>query len=333
MNVWETLVRVLSGQSLAAVEANNGDILVREFQVANYNEVLALPGYDEAFTTLKALKRSIQLIEERGESVEVEIRLSLRVLAEEMNKPVAAVAEDPSLPPPNVLALESFIRGGMYEKRWSQEQRAAFDLRAKVITRWIDFFVSYTNRDAGGTNNQFKKLITSVFGFFPPQKERIKINYVARILAKFLEANNLRGFTDYKNIKCGDDIQAQVFEYCRKAFGFAQMVEPESFKTPTLPLRNWCYEEYQEFMKQRIELSTFQITVENKVYTVISTKEFGLLQPANLGAFNTWYSTIAPLKHVSLEGTDREKIRQAVREFAVEILAHKKTTIDAILAA
>ncbi len=332
MNVWGTLVTVLSGQSLAAVEANNGDLLVREFLVANYDDVLALPGYDAAFTTLKALKRSIELIEERAEPVEVKIRLSLRVLADEMGKPVPAVSEDPNIPPPNVRALESFIRGGMY-RQWLPEQRSAFDLRARVITRWIDFFVSYTNRDAGGTNNQFKKLITAVFGFFPPLKERIKINYVARILAKFLEENNLRGFTDYKNIKCGDDIEVQVFEYCQKAFGFAQMVEPESFKTPTIPLRNWCYEEYQEFMKERAELSTFQIAAQNKVYTVISTKDFGLLQPANLGAFTMWYSTIAPLKHVSLEGTDREKIRQAVREFAIEILAHKKTTIDAVLAA
>jgi len=331
MDVWVTLVEVLATHSLDSAEAKNGDIITKAFAAADYNAVLGLAGYDAAFTTLKGLKRSIELIEARGDSVESEIRLSLRLLADEMAKPVAVVKAS-TIPPPNVVALQRFISEGMW-KRWPKQQQIAFDVRAKVIIDWIDYFVSYTNRDAGATNNQFRKLITAVFGSFPPPPERTAVNYVARVIAKFLEGNNLRGFTDYKNIKCGDDIADQVRDHCQKAFSFTQVIEPESFKVPSAPAINWCYEEYKEFVKQPAELNAVQITPMRKIYTVISTKAINQLKPANLAAFSTWFDNIAGLKHVSLDGADREKLRNEIGEIAKGILDCKNATIEAVLAA
>jgi hypothetical protein len=333
MDVWDTLVTVLSKNSLATAEGNGGSLITQEFNLATYNDVLSLPGYDAAFTTIKTLKRSIELIEDRQEQAEVEIRRCLRVVADEVEKAGVSAVTKPGRPAPRILAIESFIREGMYKTRWSQKQRDAFDLRVKVITRWIDFFVSYTNRDAGGINTQFEKLIRSVFGCFPTQKERIARNYVARIVVKFLVTNNLRGFADYADIQCGDEIEDKVRDYCQKAFGFVQLVEPESFVEPAAPKINWCYEEYQEFRKERAELSAFQIPAPSKVYVVVSAKELKAVRPANIGGFATWYDGIAPLRHFSLHETDKDQLYEEIKKVAVDLLESKKATVEAVLAA
>jgi hypothetical protein len=218
-------------------------------------------------------------------------------------------------------------------QRWTIEQQRSFDLRAEVITRWVDYFVSYTNRDAGQTNNQFRRLIKSAFGAFPPEPDRLNYNYVARVIAKYLDSNNLRGFTDAHNIKSGDEIEAKVFNYCKKAFTFTQVLERESFKAPPAPKRNWCYDEYQEFVSPRTELTAFQVANQTKVFTVIGAKTIDTLKPAVLGVFANWYDAIAGLKHISLEGMTNTELSSKIDEVAVLILERKRAIIDSLLAA
>jgi len=55
--------------------------------------------------------------------------------------------------------------------------------------------------------------------------ERARINHVVKVIVRFLEANGVRGFWDYKTIKCGDDIAEEVREHCRQALAFVQLIE------------------------------------------------------------------------------------------------------------
>jgi hypothetical protein len=327
-DIREKLVEVLSKSSVQCIEANGGYLLAREFEVDAYDDLLNLPSFKESFSLLKKLKLEIELIEMRNEHPEKEIKLALRLLFDQMKRTGVSLA--------NAKAIKAFIKNGIYARRWTQEQRENFDLRSKVITElvhhWCDFFVSYTNRNAVETNNDFRYLIRSVFGSSPPASEREKFNFVARIIAKYLEMNNLRGFADYKNIKCGDEIEAEVQQHCQRAIGFVQFIESESFREPIPPVRNWCYEEYQAFTEAR-ELSQFGIGAQSRCYCLVSEADIDSLKPANLGPYGVWYGAIAGLKYVALTGLNNQRLRQKIRGIAENIVERKKEIIEAVLAA
>jgi hypothetical protein len=62
---------------------------------------------------------------------------------------------------------------GRLRRSWPPAEQALYD-RKKQILEWRDFFVSYTNRDAPATNQQFSGLIKSCFGMTPKDDEAQK---------------------------------------------------------------------------------------------------------------------------------------------------------------
>jgi hypothetical protein len=122
--------------------------------------------------------------------------------------------------------------------KWPQPDRLLFDVKLSVIENWADFFISYTRRNALETNNFHDELIKYHFGLSSERdadQEILKVeNYVARVLAKYLEQHNIHGFVDFNKLQCGDDIADKILTNCRATIAFIQLVESATLQEPRL---------------------------------------------------------------------------------------------------
>jgi hypothetical protein len=118
-----------------------------------------------------------------------------------------------------------FIKGN----RWGAQNQQKYIELAPLVTDWVDYFLSYTNRGTPATNNDFKKAIEYVFGKKLPAYDQE--NYVAKIIAKYVKGQGVVGFFDEKDITAGERIQDRVEKMCRSSFSLIQFVEYESLLT------------------------------------------------------------------------------------------------------
>ena len=150
-----------------------------------------------------------------------------------------------------------------------------------------------------------------------PTRELDKFNFVARVLVKYLEQNNVHGFFDFKSLQCGDDIEAKVVEYCERTIAFIQLVESRSLEEPAPPKLNWCLKEYEAFEKAVVSVKVPGL-VGNRVFFTLAGDE-ALPQPAALGlSYAGWYGDMERLLDAIIAHYDKPfgGLKSKVREIA-----------------
>jgi len=301
-------------------------ILVDAFGEIAFEAVKALPGYAEEYGYASTAKRLIERYEtqypgQAGQQALMCLNMLKNLRGDDRFKsPTYEVARE--------LTLQTLYPA------WPQSDKDHFRARLSVIDEWDDFFISYTNRNAYTTNEFHQQLISQEFAApVRPESELARCNFVARVIAKYLELNNLRGFVDFKSLQCGDDIEDKVLEKCRKTIAFIQLVEATSLVEPAPPTVNWCFREYQTFSAAAAPV-TVPAEVGNRLFFVLAGGPT-LPLPARLGApYTDWRAVMARKLHIVLNDFARPfgDLQSKIGEVAGQIEDARKKIIESMLA-
>ena len=240
--------------------------------------------------------------------------------------------------------LEKLIKKG-YQKNWSLEERQYYQSGYAMLCKWKDYFLSYTNRNCIETNNDFKEVLLNVFGDADFEKNKEKVNYLARLIFHYLKQHNLHPFFDQDNMKCGDDIKEKIFAHCRSTFAFVQLIEPGIFQAENKGQENWCYREFQAFDNW----SSQNPVGDCKRFYFLLTEKIADIFPARLpGEYEPWKTCIEGKIHIQdlksmsnveigkthiqdLKSMSKEKIKLKVWEIAQEIVKARQQVLASYL--
>lgn len=316
----DKLIDIFSNHTIQKIEANQGKLLVSSFDQPNYKALLELEDYKKYYPLVMEGKRKVINIAKEKIKPKEKINNILKRIRDQKEN----YKDD------EAYILHNLIKNTLY-KKWNLENRKNYDQKYNIIN-WNHYFLSYTNRNAANTNNDYEKLIKNVYLSLPPIKKRTEENYVAKIIAKFFKVDNLDGFFDFENIKCGDDIQDEIRSYCQSCFAFIQLVERDSFTKPSAKVINWCYEEYNEFGNQQLLNTQFKKKFNKRFFFTITTSAIDDLKPAILPPiYESWFHHISKDKHISLKGFNDQELRSAITEISEEIILVKNKILDDML--
>ena len=323
MSVRQTLIDVFAQRSCDEIE-KAPQILLDAFGTTSFDALRALDGYDEEYNLASTTKARIEHIKEAFPGLTG--RQALQCLNMLKN-----LREESAFKTKKYEVARDMILKTLY-LNWAKADRDIFDARLALFDSWTDFFISYTNRDAHATNDYHRKLITQELGW-PRRADLEKFNYVARVLVKYLEQNNVHGFFDFKSLQCGDDIEARVLERCEKTIAFIQLVESKSLEEPAPPKLNWCLKEYEAFATTVPAVKTPGL-MGNRVFFTFAGDE-ALPQPAKIGpSYTSWYGEMSRLLGAIIAQYDKPfgGLKSKVREIATQIVEARKQIVEAMLA-
>lgn len=318
MGALAELLNLYSDHSTEAIEVD-GALLLTHFQVTGPDALLAIDGYTEAFGLVSACAASVDSLATRYPNPAEQLRESLRLLRRML---------DDGGPTKKVDATRRLIEGRLH-KSWPPEQQALYDKKRQIL-EWRDFFVSYTNRDAPATNQQFRQLIKSCLGVTPKGEEN-QSNYLAKVITRHLRRyQGLSGFFDEDNLKVGENILNQVDQYCTRAFALVQLIEPLTFDHEPPP--NWCFHEYRQFSENPAIVAL--LGDKERHFFILTDPQLDALQPANpFPLYAGWHNRISALRqaHISLDGERNTTLRAKIKKIATQILALRAEIVDAWL--
>jgi hypothetical protein len=316
MDVTSELVKLYSSHSTQDIEAD-GALLLGHFQAANHEALLALENYKECFALVSGCAVHVDKLAatypESGDQVRESIRLLRRMIDDgETQKKIGAT--------------RLLVEGRLY-RSWPPEQQAAYD-RKKEILDWRDFFVSYTNRDAPATNNQFRLLIKSCLGKVPTGDDN-RSNFLARVVTRHLRRyQNLTGFFDEDTLQVGESIEDEVDKYCSRAFALVQLIEPLTLERE--PPRNWCFHEYTQFSSN--PAITRLLGNRHRHFFLVAGAKFEDVRPANLIAlYAGWAERISEVKYIALQNERNSTLRSKIQDIAGRILSVRAEIVNAWL--
>lgn len=317
MEPLERLIEIFSTYEISAILANDGQLLVDTFGVSDYKKLSEIPGYVDAFalvtTMATQLEQVVKDFMEPSQQVNECIRILLKMIDE--MKPIH-----------NFEVMQHLIEGRLYGLRWIDKEKQAYD-RKREILEWKDFFLSYSNRDAFATNQEFRNVIRSSLGKSP--NAGVESNHLAKVIAKHLRTHNLEGFFDEWNLKVGEDIHEEVTKYCHKCFGFVQLIEPVLFRKEPKKM-NWCHIEYNLFT----ENPTLQVIAKglDRHYFVTTQDELDGMLPVRFPPeYEHWRDTILRRKQCCLLNKRETALRLEMRQIAAKIRKLREETIAAWL--
>jgi len=319
-----TLVALFSRLSCAQIEASTAHLL-QAFDEDSFEQLAAQPGYAEEYAHVRTAKWQLERIASRYAADNGDQALQCLCLLKELRARSRFEGDE-------YLVTRALIDETL-SKGWPEVDRRTY-LERRVVFDWCDFFLSYTNRDANATNERYRRLVTAEYGW-PSLAERSQYNYVARVVAKFFEQQNLRGFADFKTLQCGDDIKDKVVQHCRSAIAFVQLVESGALNEPAPPVEvNWCHAEYSEFSAAGFPVRPASVPGNRRFFVLAGGQAFG--RPAGSSPhYEAWYQDIEARLQIVI---DRHNVRpwdalkSKVREVAVQIVAAREALANAMLA-
>jgi hypothetical protein len=304
MDLRAELLKLYCDHSTQAIEAADGKLLLAAFGVKQPDELIAIPGYPEAFALVSECASIVDNLAAKHPAPDDQVRESLRTLRR--------MVDDGD---------ECRLR-----EAWPPAQQALYDEKRQIL-EWRDFFVSYTNRDAPAINQQFRDLIKSCLGS-TPKGAQLQANYLARVITRHLRRyQQLSGFFDEDNLQVGENLQDAVDGFCTKAFAFVQLIEPLSFDKE--PPHNWCFHEYKRFSENPAIVGL--VGDKNRHYFVLTDPQLSAIQPASLfPPFAGWVQRIDDLRHAHIAVKDERNttLRAKIKEIATQILALRSEIID-----
>lgn len=322
MSTQDTLIDLFAS-SKHCEKISESDI-TRAFGKVKLAEVQALPDYNDAHARVRKAKRKIEMIAKDHRDNKSD--QALQCLAE------LKVCRAES----RYLTEEFKITRDLIEKTLYREWfglQAEYDLRRQVIEAWNDAFVSYTNRDAVATNQTYKDLILHEWGAeIDPARDTH--NYISRTIAKYLEQNYIRGFIDYKQLQCGDDIADEILQHAADSVALVQLLEPTIFQEPPPPKRNWCLEEYNAFT-QKDPPKADLAEKHNRCFFVLARGEdiSEIIPPGYPPTYQAWIERASREFRLTLNEypSQFDDLRLAVKDIARQILDAREKLVDAML--
>jgi hypothetical protein len=312
----DELLELYRAHSTGAIEASDGRLLLDTFGAAQPEDLLAIAGYREAFGLVSMCSRFVDGIVSKHSRTDEQVRESIRMLRR---------MHDDDEPAGKINATRKLVEGRLYPN-WPAADRMLYDEK-KQILEWQDFFVSYTNRDAPVTNEQFRSLIKSCLGSMP-KGEQAGVNQLARVITRHLRRyQGLRGFFDESDIKAGENIEDAVDRFCTKAFALVQLIEPLTFDKE--PPRNWCFHEYTRFSENHEVVAL--MGDRNRHYFIITDPDLGAIRPAALSPpYSAWFQRMNDLRqtHIVLTNERNTTLRSKIKVIANEILKLRAEVID-----
>jgi len=204
-----------------------------------------IPGYNSFYCGLKEEQKNIELILENPvEMIQVKNLLTRLLLLKR-----ASEQQD------RKLIFNELIHAAIeYDGLWAKNQEAIKKYKegASMIDEWVDFFLSYTNRDQPEVNNTFDKVLKKIFKKKEWNDNVEELNMLAKLLVRYLkQRGQLNVFFDQQSMICGDNIEDKVNDYCTKTFSFAQLIQWQALANDA-DKKNWCFHEYSTFDKNNI---------------------------------------------------------------------------------
>lgn len=224
--------------------------------------------------------------------------------------------------------LEKFIKKGFFND-WQPGDQQYYKECYDMLCKWKDYFLSYTNRNCIETNNDFKEVLLNVFGDADFEKNKEKVNYLARLIFRYFRENNLDAFFDQYSMKCGDDIKEEIFTHCQSVFAFVQLIEPVIFQAGDGGQENWGYLEFQAFD----DWSRPNPVGDCKRFYFLLTEKTGAIFPARLpGDYKPWKSCIEGKIHIQdLKSMSKGEIKLKIWEIAQEIVKARQQVLASYL--
>lgn len=342
------LIQLFAHHPIDEIEADGGQLLKDTFGAARYEVLSGEMAYKGLYTQVQGFKKEIEdyvahtpdikklihkLLGYLKQVKQDEAQAALEVLSALIKSPKDPEdLEGPANPYP--------ARKALYYT-WDDEDRAYYDQRYAVITGWVDFFISYTNRNAGDTNFDFQELYESVYFYPPPESVRGTKNLVARIIVKYLNGGGLEGFADWEEIKSGDDIGKKIRDYSGKAYAFVQMVERACFTKPAGNLKNWCFEEYLTFKKAHMDAALGEQSFDARFHFLIADVGLTEVLPKQYpSSYTTWHDHMGQVNHACLKQKphdgepiciSKHQLGEKLDEIAGEVVAIKQKVLDNLL--
>ena len=230
----DQLVEIFSSHSVSDIE--NSDILQNKIDSDFYK----CDNFIEQYSMISEIKLRLETIKQNKKKSKEQISECLQWIDKELfdkhtSDNVKLIHKSIFTERPDIII--QMIKKYFYQF-WEKNLIEKYEQILDILLNWKDYFFSYTNGNAREINNDYKLLLNHV-GLFDEDTED---NCVTKLIVTYLKSyNNLIGFFDRDNMKCGDDIQEKIFEYCQKSFTFIQLVQHGSFRSTG----NWCYKEYQ----------------------------------------------------------------------------------------
>ncbi|MFT4927087.1 MAG: hypothetical protein ACI8WB_003193 [Phenylobacterium sp.] len=297
----------------------------RAFGMREMAEVQNQPNYHGAFQRVRAAKLIIERITNGYTGYEDQALQCLAQLNEDRESSIHITD--------NFQVTEALIEQSCYQ-HWPDNIQQEYQRRCHVIGHWHNVFISYTNRDACTTNQRYKDLILFEWGeAINPASEAS--NYIARTLAKYLEQADIHGFIDYKKLQCGDDIEDSIRQHSGNAITLLQLLEPEIFKQPKPPIKNWCHEEFLSFSDVKAPKAALAEAHNNRFFVLARANSIEEIEPLRKvpADYGQWVDVSKKDLNIRLNdyGHPFEDLRLAVRGVAGQILNAREKLIDSML--
>jgi hypothetical protein len=314
MSVFDKLLTLYTAHSTKEIEAD-GALLLGHFGARDSSALMAIEGYNEAFTLVSACARLVDDLAAENSDPEAQVRSSVRMLRRMVDDSEAAKKQE---------AMRRLVEGRLYPS-WPVSHQALYD-RKKAILAWRDFFVSYTNRDAPVTNREFRLLIRSCLGKAPGREEE-NSNFLARVITRHLRRyEGLSGFFDEENLQVGEHIMSGVDVYCRTAFALVQLIEPLSLEGE--PPINWCHYEYRTF-SENPELKAL-LGDKDRHFFILAGADLASIRPTSISAgYKKWVERMEAVKVISLADQRTTMLRANIKQVARQIVTLRAEIVDA----
>lgn len=228
----------------------------------------------------------------------------------------------------------SMARARLYPT-WDTRDQENFDAREELL-RFRDFFISYTNRNAGAVNLIYKRV------FLPSDRASARkspsLNFVAKLVDTVLRTNNLRGFYDTSVIGIGDDIKSTVSDGAERSLVLVQIITGASLTTPEDGNINWCHREFTYYRAGNPQFRAVARDRSRKIAFLIAVKcseednPVTCITPAYLPeSYREWHTVMEKIRGERLIAKDHDSITQQIGTLAKTIVAFRQELLNGIV--
>jgi len=227
--------------------------------------------------------------------------------------------------------------------KWDPKNQSLFNNYCEIILETVDYFISYTNRDPVRTYQKCE----SIFWDKPSDEELKNKNSVAVLLNEELR-QDLKGFFDKDTLTNGENFGKEIYNYCKKAFTFVQLIERKSFESH-IEETNWCYYEYCIFTNPRERLfceccnnrencdvntsiTNNHCTIDqkiNRVFFLLVDKEINFTPESSPLEYDGWYKDIKRKNNdIIIEGLKASDFEKEIKKIRTLIKSAKEKFIN-----
>jgi hypothetical protein len=296
---------------------------------ADYEELARGSAYATAYTYLDQMRRRIDQISDRqsgNPTAQSRQALALLKSYRKENR-----FED-------IQVCSDLIRGALLPT-WGPAERREFDEGAAFLQEFVDYFLSYSNRNAELINGRFRRAFSRSTRDLVRELET-KVNLVAlQIVGLLKNDNGLAGFYDADQVKLGDAIKDSIFAGAGSAIVFVQLVVRPMLIKPTSE-ENWCFREYRVYDGDEV-LPGAKALGRPRSYAFLIGEELppGSVRPAEAvrpailhSDYEPWYDRMSELKVMTLDPSHTARLRRQIEQLAGEIRDFRDEVLDWVVA-